>query len=160
MNWSSKSGHRLRCLCRFLLHSYWRQVVVVAVEPSAVVVHEEANHVGLCFFGAAVAFARYPFRLQRSEKPLRRCVVPTLPTMAHALQYAISLQLPLKLAARVLAALIRMEHQPWCTLSKVCCHAQCFADQVGIIDQGKRPANDTPRKQVDHDCQVAPAFSH
>src|SRR3546814_144738 len=61
LNWSSKSGHRLRCLCRFLLHRYWRQVFVVAVEPGAVVVHEEAHHIGLCFFGRAVAAARDPF---------------------------------------------------------------------------------------------------
>ncbi|NNA23079.1 phosphatidate cytidylyltransferase, partial [Pseudomonas lundensis] len=42
LNWSSNPGHHLRCLCRFLLHGYWRQVVVVAVEPGAVVVHEES----------------------------------------------------------------------------------------------------------------------
>src|ERR1700712_5709138 len=61
LNWSSNSGHRLRCLCRFLLHGYWRQVVVVAVEPGAVVVHEEADHVGLCFLARAIAAARHPF---------------------------------------------------------------------------------------------------
>ncbi|MBV7528410.1 MULTISPECIES: hypothetical protein, partial [unclassified Pseudomonas] len=38
LNWSSNPGHRLRCLCRLLLHGYWRQIVVVAVEPGAVVV--------------------------------------------------------------------------------------------------------------------------
>ena len=58
LNWSSNPGHRLRCLCRFLLHSYWRQVVVVAVEPGAVVVHEEAHHVGFCFLDHAMAGRR------------------------------------------------------------------------------------------------------
>ncbi len=61
LNWSSKSGHQLRCLCCFLLHGYWRQVVVVAVEPGAVVVHEEAHHIGLCFLARAVTVARDPF---------------------------------------------------------------------------------------------------
>ena len=37
LNWSSNLGHRLRCLCRFLLHGYWRQVVVIAMESGAVV---------------------------------------------------------------------------------------------------------------------------
>ncbi|MCY1184704.1 hypothetical protein D9M73_254230 [compost metagenome] len=60
LNWSSNPGHRLRCLCRFLLHGYWRQVVVVAMEPGAVVVHEEAHHIGFSFLNQAVAATRHP----------------------------------------------------------------------------------------------------
>ena len=60
LNWSSNPGHHLRCLCRFLLHGYWRQVVVVAVEPGAVVVHEESHHVRFCLLDQAVAISRNP----------------------------------------------------------------------------------------------------
>jgi len=60
LNWSSNPGHRLRCLCRFLLHGYWRQVVVVAVEPDSVVSHKEAGHILPGFFNCRVALGGHP----------------------------------------------------------------------------------------------------
>ena len=60
LNWSSNPGHRLRCLCRFLLHGYWRQVVVVAVEPDSVVSHEEASYILPGFFNCHVALLGHP----------------------------------------------------------------------------------------------------
>ena len=60
VNWSSNPGHRLRCLCRFLLHGYWRQVVVVAVEPDSVVSHEEASYILPGFFNCRVALIGHP----------------------------------------------------------------------------------------------------
>ena len=60
LNWSSNPGHRLRCLCRFLLHGYWRQIVVVAVEPDSVVSHEEIGHILPRFFNCRVAFGGHP----------------------------------------------------------------------------------------------------
>lgn len=60
VNWSSHPGHRLRCLCRFLLHGYWRQVVVVAVEPDSVVSHEEASYILPGFFNCHVALLGHP----------------------------------------------------------------------------------------------------
>ncbi|MBC3412403.1 hypothetical protein HU719_023225 [Pseudomonas sp. SWRI107] len=50
LNWSSFSGHRLRCLGRLQLLGYWRQIIVVAVEPDSVVAHEEVSHVASSFF--------------------------------------------------------------------------------------------------------------
>ena len=58
--WSSFSGHRLRWSSRLLLHGYWRQVIVIAVEPDSVVSHEETGHILPGVFNCHVTLGGHP----------------------------------------------------------------------------------------------------
>ena len=66
----------------------------------------------------------------------------------------------LKELAGVLAALIRMKHQACMFTSNLHRHSQRSANQVGVIDQRERPANDSAGEQINDCCQVIPAFTN
>ncbi|KNA31059.1 hypothetical protein ADU20_27465 [Burkholderia pseudomallei] len=67
----------------------------------------------LCMAVIDVQLVADPFIFEASEEALDHRVVPTVAAPTHALDRATGAQLGEKARARVLAALIRMEHQAW-----------------------------------------------
>ena len=90
-----------------------------AINDIGIVQLPNGKHIFIAVFG-------YPFCFQASEETFGRRIIPTVSATAHTLLDATTPQRLAKRQARIVAALIRMEHHAFWLIARFKSHAQCL----------------------------------
>lgn len=98
------------------------------------------------------------FHLQRMEEAFGTGIVKTVALGAHAAPQLVPDYQRLIGAGAILAAAITVDDDAAWPLTLPQGHLQCIADQASCHAFRHRPADHLAGIQVNHDCQVQPAF--
>ncbi|CAK9886689.1 MAG: hypothetical protein XXXJIFNMEKO3_03135 [Candidatus Erwinia impunctatus] len=124
-----------------------------------VIARDVADYRALSLAEAVIALRRHPFGLQAPEEPLHRGIIPAVTPATHALLYPTAPQSLPVLTAGIVAALIAVEHHACWLTPKLPGHLQCFDREGRVRRRRYRPAHRFAGEQIQHCCQISPAFS-
>jgi hypothetical protein len=124
------------------------------VEPLDIV-----EHIGSGLVPRAIGLAGHALDFEGREEALHRRVVPHVARAAQAACHPVLSHQPLERLARILAAAIGMVQQLSGPAAPPDRHHQCVGDEFGRHRRAHRPANHTPREQVDDGRYIEPTLA-
>jgi hypothetical protein len=102
--------------------------------------------------------ARHALPFEGAKETLHDGVIVTVALAAHTHANALGDEESLILLTRVLTAEIRMMQQISVRTTTNQCHIQRLLDELLIGNGSHRPADNSPREQIQHRCQGEPSF--